>query len=349
MGPAARGRLTMRQPDHITVVDMTLRDGSHANEHQFTVPQVRAVVRALDRAGVPIVEVGHGDGLGASSYNYGFAREDEAALIEAAVDEASRAQICVPLLPGIGTQKEVARAKQLGASVAKVACVCTEADITLQHIALARELGMTTIGLLAMAHLLPPDELAERAALMVDAGAQVICITDTVGVFLPHDARAYVAAARERLPAEVELGFHGHESLCCAVANSLAAIEAGATWIDTCTCAMGAGAGNCPTEVLVAACDRLRLHTGIDTFALMDAAEEVVRTLLPRPQVTDRAALLLAVSGLSSSFLRHVEHAAESYGLPVKDLMLEVGRRKAVVGQEDLIVQVAAEMAQPGA
>jgi 4-hydroxy 2-oxovalerate aldolase len=329
----------------ITVCDSTLRDGSHAKRHRITVDEARAVARGLDRAGVPIVEVSHGDGLGGSSFNYGFSLVDELELIAAVAVELEQARLAVLLLPGIGVQDDLRRARELGASVARIATHCTEADIALAHIGLARELGYTTVGFLMMAHMLAPELLAEQARVMADGGAQVVYVTDSAGALVPDGVKARVAALREALPDDVAVGFHGHQNLGLAVGNSLDAIEVGATWIDGCACGMGAGAGNAPTEALVAACTRAGIETGIDPFVMMDVAEEVVRPILPQPMQLDREALILGYAGVYSSFLLHAQHAAERFGVSAKDVLVEVGRRKAVGGQEDLILEVAAELA----
>jgi 4-hydroxy-2-oxovalerate aldolase len=251
----------------------------------------------------------------------------------------------VLLLPGIGVKDDLVRAREAGASVVRVATHCTEADISPPHIGLARELGYTAIGFLMMAHLNEPAGLAEQARIMADAGAEVVYVTDSAGALVPDAIRARVDALREALPDEVEVGFHGHVNLGLGVGNSLAAIEAGATWIDACTCGMGAGAGNTPTELLAAACDRCGIETGADVLALADVAEEIVKPILDRPQVADRSAMLLGYAGVYSSFMLHAERASERFGVPSKDLLLEAGRRKAVGGQEDLLIEIAAELA----
>jgi 4-hydroxy-2-oxovalerate aldolase len=329
----------------ITIADSTLRDGSHAKRHQFMVDEVRAVAAGLERAAVPVIEVSHGDGLGGSSFNYGLSRVSEYELIEAAAAELKRARLAVLLLPGIGVKSDLVKAHDLGASVARIATHCTEADIANQHIALGRELGMTVVGFLMMAHMVSPAELLAQALIMASAGAQVVYVTDSAGALLPDQVSARTGALRRGLPVDVEVGFHGHQNLYCGVANSLAAIAAGATWIDGCTCGMGAGAGNTPTEVLAAVCDLAGITTGVDTFTLMDVAQEIVAPLLPKPQVVDRSALILGYAGVYSSFLLHAERAATQFGVSVKEILIEVGRRKAVGGQEDLIIQVAAELA----
>jgi 4-hydroxy 2-oxovalerate aldolase len=333
----------------ITIVDSSLRDGSHPMRHQFTVEQVRAVAAGLARARLPIIEISHGDGLGGSSINYGFSLVNEYTLMEAALEVLGETKLAVLMLPGVGIKADLKRSAEMGVKVARIATHCTEADISQQHMGLARELGMTVVGFLMLAHMVEPDKLAEQAKVMAEAGANVVYCTDSAGALMPHQAEARVRALREALPAEVEVGFHGHQNLYLGVANSLAAIEAGATWIDGCTCGLGAGAGNTPTEVLVAVCDRLGIETGIDVFTMMDVAEEVVKPIMARPQVVDRASLVLGYAGVYSSFLLHAERAAERFGVSSKDILVEVGRQKAVGGQEDLIIEIASELAAAAA
>jgi 4-hydroxy-2-oxovalerate aldolase len=328
----------------ITIVDSTLRDGSHAKRHRITVEEASSVAAALDRAGVPIIEVSHGDGLGGSSFNYGFSATDEYELMGAALASMENAKLAVLLLPGIGTKEDLVRARELGAQIARVATHCTEADISPSHIQLSRELGYTAVGFLMMAHMSSPEGLLEQARVMAGAGAEVVYVTDSAGALLPDEVAARVGALREGLPADVAVGFHGHQNLSLGIGNSLAAIRAGATWIDGCTCGMGAGAGNAPTELLVAACAKSGVETGIDVYAMMDVAEDVVRPILDRPQVVDRSALILGYAGVYSSFLLHAERAAQRFGVSAKDILVEVGRRKAVGGQEDLILDIAAEL-----
>jgi 4-hydroxy-2-oxovalerate aldolase len=329
----------------ITVCDSTLRDGSHACGHAFTPTQVRQIVEALDDAGVPIIEVSHGDGLGGSSLVYGPSLHDEIELIEIAAATASRADIAVLLLPGIGTRADLERARGAGARVARVATHCTEADIAIQHLNLARGLDMTAVGFLMMAHTAEPDRLADQAAVMASAGAQVVYVVDSAGALLPDGVRARVRALRARLPRDVEVGFHAHQNLSLAVANTLTAIDAGATWVDGCACGLGAGAGNAPTEVLAAVFALSAIQSGLDAVTLMDVAEDVVRPLMPRPLTLDRDSLVLGYAGVYSSFLLHAQRAARRFGVSATEILVEVGRANAVGGQEDLIVDVAARLA----
>jgi 4-hydroxy-2-oxovalerate aldolase len=329
----------------VTLVDSTLRDGSHAKRHQLSVEQVTAVSTALDGAGVDVIEVSHGDGLGGASFNYGFALTDEYELIEAAVKAVERAQIAVLLLPGIGVKEDLARARDLGASVTRIATHSTEADVSPSHIAFARELGYKTCGFLMMAHMNSPEGLLEQAKIMEAAGAEVVYVTDSAGALLPDTVKARVEALRGGLEPCTEVGFHGHENLSLGVANSVAAVETGATYVDGCTCGLGAGAGNAPTEVLTAVFEKLGIEVNARTFPMLDVAEEVVRPIMDRPQVVDRASLILGYAGVYSSFLLHAERAAERFDVSTKDILVEVGKRKAVGGQEDLIIEIAAELA----
>jgi 4-hydroxy 2-oxovalerate aldolase len=328
----------------VTLVDSTLRDGSHAKRHQLSVEQVTAVAAALDGAGVDVIEVSHGDGLGGASFNYGFALTDEYELIEAAVGAVERAKIAVLLLPGIGVKEDLDRARDLGASVVRVATHSTEADVSPSHIAYARELGFKTCGFLMMAHMNSPEGLLEQAKIMEAAGAEVVYVTDSAGALLPDTVKARVEALRGGLDPGTEVGFHGHENLSLAIANSIAAEETGATWIDGCTCGLGAGAGNAPTEVLTAVFEKLGVEVNAETFPMLDVAEEVVRPIMDRPQVVDRGSLILGYAGVYSSFLLHAERAAERFDVSTKDILVEVGKRKAVGGQEDLIIEIAAEL-----
>jgi len=257
-----------------------------------------------------------------------------------------QSRLAVLLIPGIGVKDDLARAHDLGAGLVRVATHCTEADIAIQHLGVARDLGLYTVGFLMMAHLNSPDGLAEQARIMVEAGAQTVYVTDSAGYLLADSTARRVDALRGAVPADVSIGFHGHHNLAYGVANSIAAIEAGATWIDGSTCGLGAGAGNTPTEVLVAVCDRMGIATGVDVMAISDVAQDVVRPMLDRPIVVDRSSLMLGYAGVYSSFLLHAERAGERFGVPTRDILLEVARRKAVGGQEDIIIEIAAGLAE---
>jgi 4-hydroxy 2-oxovalerate aldolase len=334
-----------RLSTQVRLVDTTLRDGSHAMAHQFTEAQVRATVRALDRAGVEIIEVSHGDGIGGSSFNYGFSGTDEMTLIAAAAEEATAARIAVLLVPGIGTAEDLRRAHDAGARVVRVATHCTEADVSPQHFGLARDLGMETAGFLMMAHLSPPEDLAKQARIMVDAGCQVPYVTDSAGALLAHEAKARFEALVAEVGDEGWVGYHGHQNIGLGVSNSVIAHEAGVRYVDGSLCALGAGAGNSPTEVLAAVFDRLGVTTGVDVAALVDAAEEVVRPYLPRWPKMDRNAIVQGWAGVYSSFLLHAERAAERYGVPAHEILRRCGELGYIGGQEDMIIDVALEMA----
>lgn len=326
------------------LTDSTLRDGSHAVSHQFTTDQVRTVVAALDKAGVPVIEVTHGDGMGGSSFNYGFSHTPETKLLRVAVDTATNARIAVLFVPGIGVKDDLREAADIGVSVARIATHCTEADIAEQHIALARELGMETVGFLMMSHMISPEDLVEQAKMMESYGADCVYVVDSAGALTIDGFKRRVAAVKAAV--DVQVGVHAHNNLSLAVANSLGALEEGADQIDGCTTGLGAGAGNCPTEVLVATCEKTGIHTGVDAFAMMDAAEEAVRPIRPEMGVIDRDGLMLGYAGVYGSFLLHAKKASERYGVPTRDILLELGRRGMVGGQEDMIIDVAVQLAK---
>jgi 4-hydroxy 2-oxovalerate aldolase len=314
------------------LIDSTLRDGSHAISHQYTVDQVVAVVKGLDAAGVQVIEVAHGDGLGGSSFNYGFSAVDELELVAAAVQATTNAQIACLMLPGIGIVDDLKRVRDLGVGVARIAVHCTEADITEQHIKAAKDLGMEAIGFLMMAHMNTPEGLLAQARLLQSYGADTVYTADSVAEIVGG--------------IDVPLGVHAHQNLSLAVANSIAAYEEGARNLDGTSAGLGAGAGNCPTEILAAVCEKNGIVSGVDPLALMDVAEEVTRPLMSRQQVVDRAGLLLGYAGVYGSFLLHAQRAAERYGVSQAEILLELGRRKVVGGQEDMIIDVAVELAR---
>jgi 4-hydroxy 2-oxovalerate aldolase len=329
----------------VRITDTTLRDGSHAMSHRFTERQVRDVVRALDGAGVRVIEVAHGDGLGGSSFNYGFSAEDEIKLVAAAVDEAEQARIAVLLLPGLGTVEDLRRAHDAGAAVARIATHCTEADVSIQHFGAARDLGMETVGFLMLSHMNEPDALAQQARIMVDAGCQCVYVVDSAGALLPDGARARVEALVAEIGGEAQVGLHGHQNLCLGVANSLVAYSAGARQIDGTLCALGAGAGNSPTEVLAAAFAKMGVRTGLDVPALLAAAAEVALPFIPRLPWAERNAIVQGYAGVYSSFLLHAERAGERYGVPAHEILQRVGDAGYVGGQEDMIIDIALQLA----
>ena len=331
-------------PRDFRLIDSTLRDGSHAISHQYTVDQVVSVVKGLDAAVVQVIEVTHGDGLAGSSFNYGFSAVDEMQLIEAAVQATTDAEIAVLLVPGIGTLDELRRARDLGVGVVRIAVHCTEADITQQHITIAKDLGMEAIGFLMMSHMNTPKGLLEQARLMESFGADTVYIADSAGAMTTNEVRARVAEIVGGIG--VPLGVHAHQNLSLAVANSIAAYEEGARNLDGTSAGLGAGAGNCPTEILAAVCEKNGIVSGVDPLKLMDLAEEVTRPLMPRQQVIDRAGLLLGYAGVYGSFLLHAERAAQRYGVSQAEILLELGKRQVVGGQEDMIIDVAVELAR---
>jgi 4-hydroxy 2-oxovalerate aldolase len=331
----------------LRITDSTLRDGSHAMSHQFTEAQVRGVVSALDRAGVEVIEVSHGDGLGGSSFNYGFSLVDELDLIAAAVDEATRARIAILMLPGLATVSHLKRAHAVGASVARIATHCTEADVSIQHFGEARALGMETVGFLMLSHSTTPEVLARNARTMVDAGAQCVYVVDSAGALVLSDAQERVRAVIDEISRDgAQVGFHGHQNLSLGIANSVLAYQAGALQIDGALCALGAGAGNSPTEVLAATFERMGIRTGIDLGAVLSAAEEVVRPFIPRLPWMDRSSITQGYAGVYSSFLLHAERAAERYGVPAHEILQRVGEHGYVGGQEDMIIDIALQLAE---
>ena len=332
----------------VIIHDMSLRDGMHPKRHRISIDEMISIASGLDRAGVPMIEVTHGDGLAGASVNYGFPAHSDEEYLRAVRPHVKNAKISALLLPGIGTVPELEMAHDCGVDTIRVATHCTEADVSEQHIKKAAELGLDTVGFLMMSHMLDPEGLVEQAKLMEGYGANCIYITDSAGYMLPDDVKVRLSAVREALNDSTELGFHGHHNLAMGVANSIAAVEVGANRIDGSAAGMGAGAGNTPLEVFVAVTNRMEIETGVDLFKLMDVAEDLVYPIQDIPVRIDRDALTLGYAGVYSSFLLFAKRAQERYGVQSREILVELGRRGMVGGQEDMIEDVALEMAKAG-
>jgi 4-hydroxy-2-oxovalerate/4-hydroxy-2-oxohexanoate aldolase len=330
----------------VTLHDMSLRDGMHAKQHQITLQQMIDIATALDEAGMPMIEVTHGDGLGGASLNYGFAAHSDEDYLKAVVPKLRQAKVSALLLPGIGTVDHLRMAKDLGVSCIRVATHCTEADVSEQHIGLSARLGLDTVGFLMMAHMVSAEQLLEQAKLMESYGANCIYCTDSAGFMLPDEVTAKIGLLRQQLSDKTEIGFHGHHNLAMGVANSLAAIEAGASRIDGSVAGLGAGAGNTPLEVLVAVLERMGAKHNIDLYKIMDVAEDLVVPMMDQPIRVDRDALTLGYAGVYSSFLLFAKRAEARHGVSARDILVELGKRGTVGGQEDMIEDLALDMAR---
>ncbi len=346
MSESTTEKLSSLDGRKVILHDMCLRDGMHAKGEQISVEEMVRVATALDDANVPYIQVTHGAGLGGNSLQHGFSMASNEEYISAVAPLMKQAIVSVLLIPGMGTMKELQSAYDAGARSVHVATHCTEANTSPQHMAFARKLGMDTTGFLMMAHLNTAKGLAEQAALMESYGAQTVYLTDSAGYMLPEDVTRCISALRDTLKPETEIGFHGHHNLGMGIANSIAAIEAGASRIDGSAAGLGAGAGNTPLEVFAAVCERMGIETGVDLFKLMDLSENIILPLMDHVIRVDRESLTLGYAGVYSTFLLHAKRAAERFGIPARDILVELGRKKMIAGQEDMIVDTAMTMAK---
>lgn len=330
----------------IHVVDTTLRDGSHTVRHQFSLDEIKKIAGALDKVGVSMIEVGHGDGLTGSTVNYGFSKHSDFEIVEAAASVVKNAMLAVLLIPGIGTVADLEKVKDKGVKAVRVATHVTEADISAQHISAAKKMGLFTVGFLMMSHMASAERVVEEALKMESYGADVVYCTDSAGAMLPDEVRAKIGALRKNL--EIPIGFHCHNNLGSAIGNCIAALEAGATYLDGSLCGMGAGAGNTHTEMLIAVLNKLGYKHGCDLYAAMDAGSEALAPVAAAHGVELKMthdSMMLGYAGVYSSFMLHARNAAARFGVDYRDIIIEAGRRKTVGGQEDWLVEIASILA----
>ena len=328
----------------IKILDVTLRDGMHPLKHQLTATQMAGVAARIDSIGADVIEFGHGNGLAGSSFQYGLAASTDAEYIEAVAAAVSKTKLGVIIIPGIGTRHELAIAREHGVAVARLATQITECDIAEQHIRMAIEMGFEARAVLPCASALSVEDTVKYAQKSASYGAKVVYLLDGGGYLLPEMVHDRVTAMCKSL--DVEVGFHGHNNLQLAVANSLAAVDAGATHVDCCLKGLGAGAGNCPTEIFVAVCQRKEIQTGVDLYLAMAVAEEAVKPIMPGPIEFDSSSVMLGYAGVYSSFLLFAKRAGERYGVDPRDIIQEMGRRQCTEGQENLCIECAYDLSQ---